>query len=94
MNIYKIKVFSVDPDNITWRWCQYKCINDAMVGGLIGIKLQSEICVLTSNKPLVCIHLQPGLYLYRYRYQYRCLYSWYRHSIGIGKLIAYTVCQV
>ena len=34
--------------------------------------------------------LDPGLYLYRYRYWYRCLYSWYRHSIGIGKLITYT----
>ena len=33
---------------------------------------------------------QSGLYLYRYRYRYRCLYSWYRQSIGIGKLIAYT----
>jgi len=32
-----------------------------------------------------------GLYLYWYRYRYRCLYSWYRHSIGIGKLITYTL---
>ena len=40
MNIYIIKVFSVDPDTISWRWCQYKCINDlSVVGGLIGVGL-------------------------------------------------------
>ena len=52
-----------------------------------------KVCeLLSSCKPLhACDHKKAGLYLYWYRYRYRCLYSWYRHSIGMGKLITYTL---